>query len=91
MATDDLLPELNEKLKELDELIYSETSCTEGIGFSYDDVDLWARLRSLTVIKGAQIRRRRARTSTTSRRPVTCRCTTRWRSEDERPPYAARA
>ena len=28
--------------------------CTEG-GFSYDDVDTWARLRSLTVIKGLQI------------------------------------
>jgi len=53
--TDALLPELNEKLKELDELIYSPEACTEGIGFSYDDVDLWARLRSLTVIKGAAI------------------------------------
>ena len=53
--TDQLLPELNEKLKELDELIYSPEACTEGIGFSYDDVDLWARLRSLTVIKGAAI------------------------------------
>ena len=53
--TDSLLPELNEKLRELDELIYSPEACTEGIGFSYDDVDLWARLRSLTVIKGAAI------------------------------------
>ena len=53
--TGELLPELNEKLKELDALIYSSEACTEGIGFSYDDVDLWARLRSLTVIKGAEI------------------------------------
>ena len=28
--------------------------CTEG-GFSYDDVDLWARLRSLTLIKGIEL------------------------------------
>ncbi len=32
-------------------MIYSVDCATEG-GFSYDDVDLWARLRSLTVIKG---------------------------------------
>jgi len=53
--TASLLPELNEKLKELDTMIYSDTSCTEGIGFSYDDVDLWARLRSLTIIKGVEL------------------------------------
>ena len=46
---------IDSQLKELDELIYSPEACTEGIGFSYDDVDLWARLRSLTVIKGAAI------------------------------------
>lgn len=34
--------------------IYSAESCTEGIGVSYDDIDLWARLRSLTVIKGLE-------------------------------------
>lgn len=50
-----LIPELNEKLKELDAMIYSETSCTEGIGVSYDDIDLWARLRSLTIIKGVEL------------------------------------
>merc|ERR1719331_1103688 len=53
--TAELMPELNEKLKELDTLIYSAEACTEGIGFSYDDVDLWARLRSLTVIKGVEL------------------------------------
>ena len=40
-------------LSELDDLIYCEDYCTEG-GFSYDDIDLWSRLRSLTVIKGVQ-------------------------------------
>ena len=53
--TASLLPELNEKLKELDEMIYSPEACTEGIGLSYDDIDLWARLRSLTIIKGVEL------------------------------------
>ena len=51
----ELIPELNEKLKELEGMIYSTESCTEGIGLSYDDIDLWARLRSLTVIKGLEL------------------------------------
>jgi len=51
--TASLLPELNEKLKELEGLICCEDCCTEG-GLSYDDIDLWARLRSLTVIKGIE-------------------------------------
>ena len=46
-----LLPELNEKLKELEPMICCPECATAG-GFSYDDVDLWARLRSLTLIKG---------------------------------------
>lgn len=52
--TSELLPELNAKLLELDAMIHSAESCTEGIGVSYDDIDLWARLRSLTVIKGVE-------------------------------------
>jgi len=51
----ELIPQLNEKLVELEEMIFSAESCTEGIGLSYDDIDLWARLRSLTVIKGLAI------------------------------------
>lgn len=51
----ELIPQLNKKLLELDVMIYSKEACTEGIGFSYDDIDLWARLRSLTVIKGLAI------------------------------------
>lgn len=47
-----LLSEFNAKLRELEPLIHSAEACTAGIGFSYDDIDLWARLRSLTVIKG---------------------------------------
>lgn len=48
-----LIEELNAKLVALDDIIYSEHYCTEG-GLSYDDIDLWARLRSITIIKGVQ-------------------------------------
>jgi len=47
------LAELNAGLKDLDDMVYSEDYCTEG-GLSYDDIDLWARLRSLTIIKGVE-------------------------------------
>ena len=47
------LPELNAALAELEGLIYSEDFCTEG-GLSLDDIDLWSRLRSVTLVKGAQ-------------------------------------
>ena len=47
----ELVAELCEKLKELEPMIYSAEHCTEG-GLSYDDIDLWARLRSMTIIKG---------------------------------------
>eukprot|EP00406_Dinophysis_acuminata_P060730 CAMPEP_0179280070 /NCGR_PEP_ID=MMETSP0797-20121207/36439_1 /TAXON_ID=47934 /ORGANISM="Dinophysis acuminata, Strain DAEP01" /LENGTH=322 /DNA_ID=CAMNT_0020988717 /DNA_START=3 /DNA_END=971 /DNA_ORIENTATION=- len=53
--TASLLPELNKALVELEPLIASPEACTEGIGVSYDDIDLWARLRSLTVIKGVEL------------------------------------
>lgn len=55
MATDPapLVEELNAKLVELDDKVYSEYYCTEG-GLSLDDIDLWARLRSITIIKGVQ-------------------------------------
>lgn len=43
--------EVSASLKELDDLIYCADYCTEG-GLSYDDIDLWSRLRSLTIIKG---------------------------------------
>mmetsp|Transcript_23185 Transcript_23185/g.38369 ORF Transcript_23185/g.38369 Transcript_23185/m.38369 type:complete len:299 (-) Transcript_23185:232-1128(-) len=48
-----LIEELNAKLVELDDVVFSEHYCSEG-GLSYDDIDLWARLRSITVIKGVQ-------------------------------------
>ena len=44
---------LNEALKDLDKLIYSEDYCSEG-GLSLDDIDLWSRLRSMTLIKGVK-------------------------------------
>jgi glutaredoxin 2 len=48
-----LVEELNAKLVELDDIVYSEHFCSEG-GISYDDIDLWSRLRSITIIKGVQ-------------------------------------
>lgn len=55
MASDPapLIEELNARLVELDDIVFSETYCTEG-GLSLDDIDLWARLRSVTIIKGVQ-------------------------------------
>jgi len=50
-----LITELNERLKELEPLIHSESACTPDIGVSYDDIDLWSRLRSLTLIKGVEL------------------------------------
>ena len=46
-----LIDETSAALVELDQMVYSADYCTEG-GLSYDDIDLWARLRSLTVVKG---------------------------------------
>ena len=51
--TPELLPELNAALAKLEDLICCEDCCTEG-GLSYDDIDLWARLRSVTLVKGAE-------------------------------------
>lgn len=55
MASDPapLVEELNAKLVELDDKVFSEHYCTEG-GLSLDDIDLWARLRSITIIEGVQ-------------------------------------
>jgi glutaredoxin 2 len=46
-----LVEELNAKLVVLDDIVASENFCTEG-GLSLDDVDLWARLRSVTIVEG---------------------------------------
>jgi len=48
-----LIEDLNARLVELDDMLYSEHFCSEG-GFSLDDIDLWARLRSVTIIQGVQ-------------------------------------
>merc|ERR1711937_577883 len=37
----------------LEDLIYSDTACSEG-GLGYDDIDLWSRLRSVTIVDGAK-------------------------------------
>lgn len=46
-----LIEDLNARLVELDDMLYSEHHCSEG-GFSLDDIDLWARIRSITIISG---------------------------------------
>ena len=48
-----MIEELSARLVELDDIIYCDEYCTEG-GFSLDDIDLWARLRSITIINGVQ-------------------------------------
>ena len=56
-AAMELSPQLilnsNQALAELDQLIFCEDYCTEG-GLSLDDIDLWSRLRSVTLVKGIQ-------------------------------------
>jgi len=37
----------------LDDIIYSEYHCSPG-GLSYDDIDLFSRLRSVTIIKDVE-------------------------------------
>lgn len=44
------IEEVNRKLVELDDMIYSVHHCSPG-GVSLDDIDLYARLRSITIIK----------------------------------------
>eukprot|EP00522_Entomoneis_paludosa_P009654 CAMPEP_0172449072 /NCGR_PEP_ID=MMETSP1065-20121228/7882_1 /TAXON_ID=265537 /ORGANISM="Amphiprora paludosa, Strain CCMP125" /LENGTH=299 /DNA_ID=CAMNT_0013200671 /DNA_START=142 /DNA_END=1041 /DNA_ORIENTATION=+ len=55
MARDpaDDIEELNRQLVALDDIIYSSEHCSEG-GISFDDVDLFSRLRSITIIDGVQ-------------------------------------
>jgi len=48
-----LVEDLNARLVELDDLLYSEHYCSEG-GLSLDDIDLWARLRSITIVQGVE-------------------------------------
>eukprot|EP00288_Rhodomonas_lens_P014289 CAMPEP_0177716138 /NCGR_PEP_ID=MMETSP0484_2-20121128/14360_1 /TAXON_ID=354590 /ORGANISM="Rhodomonas lens, Strain RHODO" /LENGTH=309 /DNA_ID=CAMNT_0019228169 /DNA_START=21 /DNA_END=950 /DNA_ORIENTATION=+ len=49
--TASLLPQANAALNDLEALIFSPEHCSEG-GLSYDDIDLFARLRSITIIRG---------------------------------------
>ena len=41
-------------------MIYSKEFCSEG-GFSYDDIDLWSRLRSISLVKVRQGEARQGR------------------------------
>lgn len=51
VSTTSLIQQGNNALLELDKLLYSDEYVTEG-GLSLDDIDLWSRLRSITIIKG---------------------------------------
>lgn len=44
------IEEINRKLVELSDIVFSEYHCSPG-GVSLDDIDLFARLRSITIIK----------------------------------------
>ena len=44
-----MIEELNARLVALDDIVYCAHHCTEG-GLSLDDIDLWARLRSISII-----------------------------------------
>jgi len=52
--TDTLLANANIYLKELEPMIHSAEHCSPH-GLSYDDIDLYARLRSITIIKGIEM------------------------------------
>jgi len=49
--TPTLVAQVNDKLKELEDMIHCPACATEG-GVSLDDISLWSRLRSLTLVKG---------------------------------------
>ncbi|CAJ1397054.1 unnamed protein product, partial [Effrenium voratum] len=51
--SEELLAELNGKLKALDKMIHSEMCVNEG-GLSYDDITLFPTLRRLTIVKGLE-------------------------------------
>lgn len=46
-----MIEDMNAALVELDDLVYCSDYCTEG-GLSYDDINLFSRLRSLTLVAG---------------------------------------
>jgi len=48
-----MIEELNAKLVALDDIVYCDTYCTKG-GLSLDDIDLWARLRSISIVADVQ-------------------------------------
>ena len=48
-----MIEELNARLVALDDIVYCEYYCTEG-GLSLDDIDLWARLRSISIIRDVE-------------------------------------
>lgn len=48
-----LVEQLNARLVALDDIVVSDRYCTEG-GLSLDDVDLWSRLRSITIVANVE-------------------------------------
>lgn len=49
-----LLAELQGKMQELDDMIFSPSYCTEG-GLSFDDIDLFPRLRTLSIVRDLKV------------------------------------
>lgn len=45
---------ISEKLGDLEGMIWSKENCTEG-GVGFDDVDLFPRIRSMTIVKGLEL------------------------------------
>lgn len=48
------IAQIQERLDELADMVWSKECCSEG-GLSYDDVDLFPRVRSMTIIKGLKL------------------------------------
>ena len=48
-----MIEELNAKLVALDDIVYCDKYCTEG-GLSMDDIDLCARLRSISIVQDVE-------------------------------------
>ncbi len=54
LNNDHLIDEVNASLVDLEKLLHCGEHCTEG-GLSLDDIDLFSRLRSVTIIHGVEL------------------------------------
>ncbi|GAB5361323.1 hypothetical protein AAMO2058_000703600 [Amorphochlora amoebiformis] len=53
MRSDEMISAVNEKIREVEDMIYSPDHVSPG-GLSYDDITFFARFRGFTLIKGVQ-------------------------------------